>query len=259
MSGAATMAGLGALRSGAGLVTLAIPRCIWQVVASAEPSFMTAPLRQDPQGHISPQSYERIGQLARSATCMAVGPGLGRSTGLDELVPAIYRNLTIPMVVDADGLNALADDRTGCASPGGPRILTPHPGEFRRLTRSADTDRTALVQMAESLAAQHQVVVVLKGHRSVITDGRRTVTNATGNPGMATGGAGDVLTGVITALVCQNLTPFDAAYLGCHLHGLAGDLAACQLGFHSLIATDLVEWLPAAFTDYARRQGEVDP
>jgi NAD(P)H-hydrate epimerase len=155
------------------------------------------------------------------------------------------------MVLDADALNALAEGElssTQSNSPPAPRVLTPHPGEFARLLRT----KTAEVQShREELAAQfakrHGVVVVLKGRQTVVTDGARLSINTTGNPGMATGGTGDVLTGVITALICQGLAPYDAARLGTHVHGLAGDLAAQELGQVSLIASDLVKFLPAAF------------
>jgi NAD(P)H-hydrate epimerase len=168
---------------------------------------------------------------------------------LTDLVAGLYEALPQPLVLDADGLNALAALGEACPRAAGPRILTPHPGEFRRLTGEPDTRTSwedACLQ-AVALAARRGWVLVLKGHRSLITDGRRVTYNTSGNPGMATGGTGDVLTGVITALVCQGLTPFDAAHLGVYLHGLAGDLAAEQLGQVSLTARDLVAFLPQAF------------
>jgi len=154
------------------------------------------------------------------------------------------------MIVDADALNALAESTGGLAKPGGPRILTPHPGEFARLAKISagqKPSREEQVALAQQLAARHGVVIVLKGHHTIITDGKQLAENSTGNPGMATGGTGDVLTGIITALVCQGLGPFDAAVLGTHVHGFAGDLAAARMGQVSLIASDLVDFLPAAF------------
>jgi len=154
------------------------------------------------------------------------------------------------MVIDADGLNALAAAADGLASPGGPRILTPHPGEFARLAKISGDEkpsRDEQINAAKKLAAEHNIVILLKGHRTIITDGSQTTENTTGNPGMATGGTGDVLTGIITALVCQGLSPFDAAVLGAHVHGHAGDLAAAEMGQVSLIASDLVHFLPIAF------------
>ena len=162
------------------------------------------------------------------------------------------------MVVDADALYALASRPNELLRPGGSRIFTPHPGEFARLTDKVyDSSRRveAAVEFATSFldaASGDQskppcIVVVLKGHETVVTDGRSVSVNQTGNPGMATGGSGDVLTGIITGLLCQGLTPFDAARLGVHVHGLAGDLAASELGQVSLIASDLIDYLPHAF------------
>ena len=162
----------------------------------------------------------------------------------------LYQEIAKPMVFDADALNALAAESDVLSHPGGPRILTPHPGEFARLIgRKLDADDSQRAPPVE-LAARCGIVVVLKGHRTLVTDGRRRALNATGNPGMATGGSGDVLTGLITALVCQKMEPFDAARLGVHLHGLAGDLAAEELGQVSLIASDLIQYLPEAFAEY---------
>jgi ADP-dependent NAD(P)H-hydrate dehydratase len=249
MSGAVSLAGMAALRSGAGLVTLAVPDPILEVVAAFEPAYMTVPLACDRAGRIAWSATERVEELADAATSVGCGPGLGRSDPLTRLVQWIYQHVSRPLVVDADGLNALAAASDGLSRPGGPRILTPHPGELRRLV-GADHQGATTPQLREHairLAAEHQIVVVLKGHQTLITDGTRCSQNQTGNPGMATGGTGDVLTGVITALVGQGLEPFDAARLGAHVHGLAGDLAAAQLGQISMIASDLVNFLPAAF------------
>ncbi len=232
MAGAVALAGMAALRGGAGLVRLAVPQRCLDTVAGFEPSYMTAPLRDDAAGRIAAAAYERIVELADAATVVACGPGLGRSDELDQLVGRLYRELPRPMVLDADALNALAAkgicrsvSAAGHSPPQWPRILTPHPGEFARLIgqKLADTRRQAA---AVELAGALGVVLVLKGHRTLVTDGRRQWRNTTGNPGMATGGSGDSLTGLITALACQGLEPYEAARLGVYLHGLAGDLAA---------------------------------
>jgi len=268
MAGAVALAGMAALRGGAGLVRLAVPESLLDLVAGFEPSYMTIPLRADAAGRISAGPLDRIAELAEKAhyqadhilhgsfdtiaewaeksSIVACGPGLGRSQGLDELVARLYNEIPQPMIFDADALNALAVNPKTLLQPGGPRILTPHPGEFARLIGKKlepDARCTAAVQ----LAARCKIVVVLKGRHTLVTDGQRQHVNATGNPGMATGGSGDVLTGLIAALVCQGLEPFDAARLGVHLHGLAGDLAAAELGQTSLIASDLVRYLPKAF------------
>lgn len=251
MSGAISLAGIAALRSGAGLVRLGVPDICLETIASFEPSYMTVPLPCDERGRITAAATASIMGLAEGATCIACGPGLGRSAELDELIDWMYESLPQPLVVDADGLNALAVRSAGLAGAGGPRILTPHPGEFRRLLHDDKTPPQGYEQLAIELAGEQQVVIVLKGHRTLITDGVRSVRNTTGNPGMATGGCGDVLTGIITALVCQGLPPFEAAHLAAHLHGLAGDLAANELGEVSLIASDLLRFLPAAFRQLA--------
>jgi ADP-dependent NAD(P)H-hydrate dehydratase len=250
MAGAAALAGLAALRGGAGLVRLAVPDAVLDTVAGFEPSYMTVPLPADAAGHITSAAFDHIAVLAESATAIACGPGLGRSFDLEQLVVRLYQEVARPMVFDADALFALAAEPEVLTQPGGPRILTPHPGEFARLIgRKLDAD--ARNDAAVQLAARCGIVVVLKGHRTLITDGRRQAINTTGNPGMATGGSGDVLTGLITALACQHLEPFDAARLGVYLHGLAGDLAAEELGQVSLIASDLIQYLPEAFQEYA--------
>jgi len=259
MSGAIALAGMAALRSGAGLVTLAVPRAVQDIVASIEPSYMTHALADDGQSIVA-HAAESVRSLAENATAVALGPGLSRGPSITDFVIQIYRDIDKPMVVDADGLFAFADEDDSLRRPGGVRIFTPHPGEFERLTGTrpggkhrieAAADFAARLGEAAS-AAGHQtdesrMIVVLKGHHTVITDGSRFSINRTGNPGMATGGTGDVLTGVITALLCQGLAPFDAARLGVHVHGLAGDLAADELGQVSMIASDLIRFLPKAF------------
>jgi ADP-dependent NAD(P)H-hydrate dehydratase len=251
MPGSVSLAGMSALRSGAGLVTLAVPEACHAIVAGFEPSYMTAPLPSDSEGRIDATALAQLRMLIERATVVAIGPGLGQSAELIELVTTLYRDTPLPMVVDADGLNALAARRDALADHAGPRVLTPHPGEFARLVGASgpSPDRIAA---ATSLSAQASIVVVLKGHGTVIADGARHAVNSTGNPGMATGGTGDVLTGVIAALLGQGLAPFEAAQLGVFIHGLAGDLAAVELGEVSLIASDLIRFLPKAFTSLKR-------
>jgi NAD(P)H-hydrate epimerase len=247
MAGAIALAGMAALRSGTGLVRLGIPERCLETVASFHPCYTTVPLPNDEQGRLL-AATPAVLELIAPATAVAFGPGVGRSASLNRLAEDLYTQVTQPLVVDADGLNALAERAVPLAAPGGPRILTPHPGEFARLMQqSTGLDWEALAEQAITLARQFGVVIVLKGHRSLITDGTRSKRNSTGNPGMATGGSGDVLTGIITALLCQGLAPFEAAHLGCYLHGTAGDLAAEQLGQVSLTARDLIEALPRAF------------
>jgi ADP-dependent NAD(P)H-hydrate dehydratase len=246
MTGAIALAGMACLRGGAGLVKLAVPDVCLDVAAGFEPSYMTFPLPSDKEGRLKFAAKDALDELLAAATCVACGPGLGRSGETTRFVKWLYRSVAQPLVLDADALNALASLSNGLAKPAGPRILTPHPGEFARLVGKKQLSPDDQAKQAIALAKQHGLVIVLKGHRTLVTDGTREVRNTTGNPGMATGGTGDVLTGLITALVCQGLAPFEAAQLGVHLHGLAGDLAAAELGQPSLIASDLIRFLPQA-------------
>jgi NAD(P)H-hydrate epimerase len=256
MVGAVALAGMAALRGGAGLVRLGIPKTCVDVVAAFEPSYMTVALACDRAGRLSFDARQEILQSAAVATVVGIGPGLGRSLSLDRLVPWLYRHVDKPMVVDADALNALATHPEALGQGGGPRILTPHPGEFARLLGVTRVPAEQRSPAAVDLATRTGTIVVLKGHRTLVTDGKRQWINTSGNPGMATGGSGDVLTGLITALACQGLSPFDSARLGAYLHGLAGDLAEAELGQESIIASDLVRFLPSAFCAYRQRVGK---
>ncbi|NOY41836.1 MAG: NAD(P)H-hydrate dehydratase [Planctomycetes bacterium] len=251
MAGAPALAGMAALRSGAGLVTLAIPQCIQATVAGFEPSYMTLGLGSPEESCLGAEEAKTLIDLAAKMTAVALGPGLGVNPSTASLVQELYQQVELPMVVDADALNAIALDIARIKSAGGSRILTPHPGEFQRLSgkpiAGQPADRAA---QAAELCRQDptgQTIVVLKGHQTIVTDGQRYTVNSTGNPGMATGGTGDCLTGVITSFVAQGLSPWNAARLATHVHGLAGDLAAQKLGQVSLIASDLIKHLPVAF------------
>jgi NAD(P)H-hydrate epimerase len=251
MSGAISLAGMAALRSGAGLVSICAPAACIPTIAAHEPCYMTIPARMEPQlGSLASEAEATIQAACKEANCVGIGPGLRCNEATTTLVNALYQQLTIPMVVDADALNCLALSKELAAAPA-TRILTPHPGEFRRLIDQASATVDECRQRAVEFAQQRNCILVLKGHRTLITDGERTAINATGNPGMATGGTGDVLTGLISGLVGQGLAGFEAAVLGTHLHGLAGDRAAGELGQHSLIASDLIRFLPQAFLEHA--------
>jgi NAD(P)H-hydrate epimerase len=249
MSGAACLGGLGALRGGAGLVTVAVPHGILPIVAAVEPSYLTLGLSEDPQGRLHAAARHELHAVLKNYDVVACGSGWGQSGDIVDLAKWLYMTVAAPLVIDADGLNALAKAPEAFvqALPG-PRILTPHPGEFSRLI---GTDIGTVQQNRESLAVefarQKGVVLLLKGAGTIITDGQRVAINQTGNSGMATGGTGDVLTGLITALLAQNLPPFEAAQLGAHLHGLAGDLAAADLSKPALIASDLPRYVGAAW------------
>jgi len=253
MAGAAALAGMAALRGGAGLVRVAVPDPCLDLVAAFEPSYMTVPLPSDDEGRIAAAACERIIGSVDWADVVALGPGLGRSEDLDQLVARLYREVSKTMVVDADALNALAAQPEVLTDHAGPRILTPHPGEFVRLVNEKSAkkpSRQQQEQAAVELAARTNTIVVLKGHHTLTTDGTHRHPNATGNPGMATGGTGDVLTGLTAAIAGQGLSPYDAARLGVHLHGLAGDYAADEYGEISMVATDVIDCLPDAFEEF---------
>lgn len=251
MAGAPALVGKAALRSGAGLVTLAVPRSIQATVAGFEPSYMTLSFGSAEGDSLRGEDVDDVLQAADRMTAIALGPGLGQASYTAGLVHDLYSRVEQPMVVDADGLNALAKDVAQIRTPVGPRILTPHPGEFQRLAgEKCATDVPTRAEQAAMLCRldqSSQTIVVLKGHQTIVTDSSQFAVNTTGNAGMATGGTGDCLTGVIVALLAQGLSPWEAARLGVHVHGLAGDLAAEELGQVSLIASDLIEYLPRAF------------
>jgi NAD(P)H-hydrate epimerase len=254
MSGAAILCASAALRGGAGLVRVAVPAGILPIVAAANPCYMTAPLPEDIHGRLAASAAPELVALLGQNTAAGLGPGLSRGDGVSAVVRAALEQTTLPLVLDADGLNALPPMLDVLKRRGGPTVLTPHPGEFGRLLGcDAAAVQANRQNLAMRFAAEHSVVLVLKGKGTVVTDGRRVYINGTGNPGMATGGMGDVLTGLTTALLGHGLAPFAAAQLAVYLHGLAGDLARDAVGESSLIATDLLDHLPQAFQVHAAR------
>jgi NAD(P)H-hydrate epimerase len=250
MAGAAALCGASVLRSGAGLVRVATPAEVQPTVASFEPSYMTYPLATSDEGMIDlDKSLPALERVVAAADVVAVGPGLGQSDDIRKLVRWLVASTDKPLVVDADALNALAGCMEILDGLKRPVILTPHPGEFGRLSgMSIDQVQASRVAAAAHLAGRYgSLIVVLKGHGTVVCDGHQYYINQTGNPGMATGGSGDVLTGVIAALLGQHLAAFDAAQLGVYIHGLAGDIARDQSGVIGMIAGDIVDALPDAF------------
>jgi NAD(P)H-hydrate epimerase len=250
MAGAAALCGAAALRSGAGLVRIATPADVQPTVAGFEPSYMTYPLASDASGLIQLEMAQPdLERLIEPADVIAVGPGLGESADIRGLVRFLITGTSKPLVIDADGLNALAGQADLLAGSDRSVVLTPHPGEFARLTGTTIADvQASRVDRAAALAAVSDgLIVVLKGAGTVVSDGSRYYINTTGNPGMATAGAGDVLAGVIAALMGQKLPAFEAAQLGVYIHGLAGDIARDQNGEVGLIAGDIVDALPDAF------------
>jgi NAD(P)H-hydrate epimerase len=248
MAGAAALCGGSALRSGAGLVRVISSAEVQPTVASFEPSYMTYPVENDADGLIRFEPARKaIEKMLEKAGVLAIGPGLGQSEDLKKLVRWVVESIQVPTVLDADGLNALAGQAEILRSVSRPFVITPHPGEFSRLTGKSTAAIQADREGAASSFAGGHLVVVLKGSGTVVTDGKRLYVNDSGNPGMATGGVGDALTGVIAALLGQKFPAFEAAQLGVHIHGLAGDIARDQAGEVGMIAGDVVDSLPDAF------------
>jgi NAD(P)H-hydrate epimerase len=251
-SGAAAMAGMAALRAGAGLSTVATPARVLTSVASFAAEIMTEPLAETPAGSIALAAAEsgRFLELTKPMTVVAIGPGIGRHPETVEFVHEAVHQTQVPLVIDADGLNAFEGQTNLLDGRRRPLVLTPHPGEMSRLAgisiKAVQADR---LNVARSFAREHHLVLVLKGDRSIIAlpDGSAWV-NPTGNPGMATGGTGDILTGLTAGVIAQMPNDYArAAVAAGFLHGLAGDVACERMGEHSLAATDLLDGLPEAF------------
>ncbi len=254
-TGAAHLSAMAALRSGAGLVTVATPASSAAVIASLGAEYMTLPLEESADGLLAPEALDRV--LAFEADVIAIGPGLGQSAAVADLVQGLVERSGVPLIIDADALNVLAGHTdTLVGREGVDIVITPHPGEMARLVGcSIDDVQNQRLDVARAFATAHHVHVVLKGHRTVIAapDGKTSI-NLTGNPGMATGGSGDVLLGMIAAWFGQLLDADAAVKLAVHLHGLAGDLADADEGEVALIAGDIVARLGDAVNDLTARQ-----
>jgi len=246
MAGAAALVGGGALRAGAGLVRIATADAALDTVAALAPCCTTAPLADDGR-EVTADAAAEVLALAEGQDALAVGPGLGRSEGVAAVVRAVLEAAQVPVVLDADGLNVLADEaRTVAGRSRAPLVVTPHPGEAARLLGTSAAEVQADRPAAACALAEWADVAVLKGAGTVVTDGRRLYVNATGNPGMATAGAGDVLTGVLAALLAAGMEPLEAAVLAVWAHGRAGDLAAERTGVLGLTALDILACVPEA-------------
>jgi hydroxyethylthiazole kinase-like uncharacterized protein yjeF len=246
-AGAAILAARAAVRSGAGLVTAAVPETILQTVDLGSIESMTLGLTAGLAG-LGEGAVDAVLDAAEGKTVLALGPGLGQEPATVEAIRRIVLECPLPLVLDADGINAFAGRAADLAARRAETILTPHPGELGRLlgisTAQIQEDRVAA---ARGAAEETGAIVVLKGHLTLVASGTAVFVNPTGNPGMATGGSGDVLTGLIAGLIAQGLDALDATVLAVYLHGLAGDLVATRLGEMALAAGDLIEILPAAF------------
>lgn len=243
MSGAAILVGSACLRSGAGLVRVATPKDAQAIVAAGNPSLITIGLGDDPLNELQ--------DVISKSDAFAVGPGLGQTSTTKQMVQSLIQHAgSKPMVLDADALNVLAPLKDGVIPQESKIVMTPHPGEFARLIDKSVADVQAnREELAAEFARRHGIVLVLKGDRTVVTDGSVLYVNSTGNPGMAVGGMGDVLTGVIAGLLGVGLSPMDAAVLGVHVHGQAGDVAARHWGQTALNAPDLIDALGPVFRE----------
>lgn len=239
-TGAAALAAMGALRSGAGLVYLGVPESIYAIeaVKLTEPVVFPLP---DWDGMLDSGAVGQILAMKDRMDAVLIGPGLGKSQGTRVVLEAVLQQYECPVVVDADGINLLAGHKDILRGRKHPTILTPHDGEFLLLAGELGEDRQ---QSAENLARDLGCVVLLKGHRTLITDGKCCYENHTGNPGMATGGSGDVLAGIIVSLLGQGVPPLEAAAVGACLHGACGDICAERMGQYGMLPTDMLEILP---------------
>lgn len=256
MSGSIAMSALACLRTGSGLVSVAVPdRCL-ESVAAIHPALMTIPLADDNDGCFAPESALDLDLTKWKTTINAIGlgPGMRTTAGSVRLVERCLNSRNVSIVFDADAINVLAllnwpdcGNKQSNASVGS-MVLTPHPGELHRLLGVPASDRDGQIDAAQALSLQTGAVCVVKGGPTVVVFGDEKYVNSTGNPGMATAGSGDVLTGIITSLLGQRFSPWDAARLGVWLHGLAGDLAAANYGHSGMTAMEIIQFLPQALS-----------
>lgn len=246
LSGAVIMASAAALRTGAGLVTAAVPQSLLPIIESSMTEVMTAPLAETSQAAIAREALPAIEELLTASSVCAIGPGMSGYADAYSILRFVLERSGVPLVIDADGLNALKTDLSVLKDRQVPLVLTPHPGEMARLTgRSIEEIQADRIETAREFAQEWGVTLVLKGNKTVIAGSSGEIyINITGNPGMATAGSGDVLCGIISGLICQGLKPLAAAVAGVYLHGLAGDQSAVLKGQKSLIAGDILESLP---------------
>ena len=250
-TGAAVMAAKAALRMGAGLVTVGTPQSCWPVIARSMMELMTEALPETPQKTISEAALPMVLDLLKGKDAVLIGPGISAHPSTAKLVVSLMPKIKVPAVIDADGLNILADNPDALKSFSCPAVLTPHPGEFARLIRRSNKDvldnRLAL---AAEFADKYKVFLVLKGYRTLVATPRGKIfINPTGNPGMATGGSGDVLSGMIASLIIQEKNILGATAAAVYLHGLSGDIGAKRIGERPLIAGDLIKYLPQALKE----------
>jgi ADP-dependent NAD(P)H-hydrate dehydratase / NAD(P)H-hydrate epimerase len=249
-AGSVAMAGISALRAGAGLATVATSESALPTVAGFHPELMTEPLKETVEGTIATGALERLGELAKGKSVLAIGPGISRFPETSELVRTLVKQSDIPIVLGADGLNAFEGRTNELSGKNRLMVITPHPGEMARLVGCSTVDvQKDRLGVARKIAREHELIVVLKGNRTlVVQPNGEAWVNTTGNPGMSTGGTGDILTGMVAGMFAQHRNdPLLAVCAAVHLHGLAGNVTRESLGEHSMVATDLLRGLPEAF------------
>ena len=239
-TGAPELAAMAALRCGAGLVYLCVPESIYEIEAVKLTEPIVLPMPQE-DGMFARDSLERLIPMLIDKDALLIGPGLGRSAAVETVVAELLERFTGPVILDADGINLMIGHKDILRGRTGVTILTPHEGEFARFAGCIPEDRCSA---AMELARDVNGIVVLKGHNTVITDGQRSFSNPTGNPGMAVGGSGDVLAGVIAALIGQGVDPLMSAVCGAWLHGTAGDICAREIGQYGMLPSDMLKVLP---------------
>lgn len=252
MPGAAMLASQAALRCGVGLYCLASDADVCRMLVTQSPEAMMLPLPTDYDGKLTQQSVPAILDAAKSASCLLIGCGLGQSEALRQMVTSLITQLECPIILDADGLNAIASGIDILHKAKAPIVLTPHPGEMARLTHCSPEDvQKDRMTAAKRLAARFpNTIVVLKGTGTIIATADHAWINTTGNSGMSKGGSGDVLAGMIASLTAQHIAPEDAAVIGVYLHGLAGDCAAAEFSRRAMLPSDMIRQLPLLFGEY---------
>ncbi len=249
-TGAAFFAAQAAVRTGSGVVTLAVPDCIYPILATKLQEPVVVPLEHCEDGKITKKSVQTIAGQYKHA--VLIGSGLGRSAGVREAVQYLLAMETVPIVLDADGINAICGNIDSLKNTKYPVVLTPHEKEFSRLLGREIRDRE---EDALSFAKAYHCIVLLKGHRTIIAAfDERIAVNETGNPGMAKGGSGDVLSGIILSLLGQGLAPFDAAASGAYLHGKAGDFAANEIGEYGMTPSDMLLKIPQVLRSFNSKE-----
>ena len=257
LTGAGCLSAMGAARCGCGLVTLACSEDLNTIFEIKLTETMTMPLPSE-NGIIKPDAYDKISDKLKSCNAFLYGPGLSTNPAIKELLYKLMINSNIPMVIDADGLNVMSDNKDILKQTSAPVILTPHIGEFARLTGyNKEYILNNTTYLAEEFAREYNVIMVLKSHRTVVTNGYETYENILGSPAMAVGGSGDVLSGMIASFLAQGNTPFKSALAGVYLHSLAADMATLEYGELSLLPTDTIRYISYAAKITSDRQDDL--